>query len=46
MERFKWMHVGRKELDNLLKTETVESISSDTKEKIRIAVKAVGKKTH
>ena len=39
-ERFKWMHAGRKEPDNLLGTNTVESISSATKEKIKAAAKA------
>ena len=43
-ERFKWMHAGRKELDNLLGTNTVESISPATKEKIKAAAKAAGKK--
>ena len=38
------MHVGRKELDNLLGANTVESISPETKEKIKAAAKAAAKK--
>ena len=43
-ERFKWMCAGRKELDNLQGTKTVEPISPDAKEKIKAAAKAAGKK--
>ena len=38
------MHAGRKELDNVLGTNTVESISPEIKEKIKAAAKAAGKK--
>ena len=51
-ERFKWICSGRKELDNLLGTNTVESISPEAvesispeaKEKIKAAARATGKK--
>ena len=43
-ERFKWMCAGRKELDNLQGTKTVEAISPEAKEKIKAAAKASGKK--
>ena len=43
-ECFQWMCARRKELDDLLGTNTVESISPDAKEKIKAAARASGKK--
>ena len=43
-ERLRWMSAGRKELDNLQGTNTVEPTSPDAKEKIMAAAQAAGKK--
>ena len=40
-ERFKWICVGRKELDNLTRSGTVECISPEAKERIRAETRAL-----
>ena len=43
-ERFKWMCAGRKELDNLTGTGTVECISPEVRDRIKAEARASGKK--
>ena len=43
-ERFKWMAAGRKELDNLSNTGTIEAISPDRKEQIKRDARSKGEK--
>ena len=41
---FKWMEAGRKELDNLTNTVTVEPISPERKEQIKVEARKKGLK--
>ena len=43
-ERFQWMCAGRKELDNLTGTGTVECISPEVRDRIKAEARASGKK--
>ena len=43
-ERFKWMAAGRKEIDNLQGTGTVEGISPERKEQVKSKAKSQGRK--
>ena len=43
-ERFKWMCAGRKELDNLTGTGTVECISPEVRDRLKAEARASGKK--
>ena len=43
-ERFKWMAAGRKEIDNLQGTGTVEGISPERKEQLKSKAKSQGRK--
>ena len=43
-ERFKWMAAGRKEIDNLQGTGTVEGISPERKEQVKLKAKSQGRK--